>query len=112
MLLIFLLTLMFLLVLGYGIHAGLDIDCGCFGVNDPAGSALSSLRTSFIRNIGFAGCDGIYPMGKNAPEPSPKTVCLFSITIRSQPHNIVFLIDFSGALAGLVASLVLKRQRT
>ncbi len=55
LLLIFLLTLMFLLVLGYGIHSGLDIDCGCFGVNDPAGNALSSLRTSFIRNIGLLG---------------------------------------------------------
>ena len=77
LLLIFLLTLMFLLVLGYGIHAGLDIDCGCFGVNDPAGNALSSLRTSFIRNIGLLGVMAFTQWARSHLNLQPKPFVCF-----------------------------------
>lgn len=47
------LTLLFLAVLGYGLHMGLDVDCGCYGPGDPEAEAFSSLRTSFARDIGI-----------------------------------------------------------
>ena len=43
--------LLFLAVLGYGMHIGLDIDCGCFGPEDPEHGAVSSLRTSLVRDL-------------------------------------------------------------
>jgi uncharacterized membrane protein len=45
------LLLLFIAVLGYGIYLGLDIDCGCFGPEDPEHAALSGLRTSFMRDL-------------------------------------------------------------
>jgi uncharacterized membrane protein YphA (DoxX/SURF4 family) len=43
--------LLFIAVLGYGMYLGLDIDCGCFGPEDPEHGAVSSLRTSFVRDL-------------------------------------------------------------
>lgn len=43
--------LLFLAVLGYGIRLGLDIDCGCFGPEDPEHAAFSGLRTAFVRDL-------------------------------------------------------------
>jgi len=40
---------LFMVVLAYGISLGLDIDCGCFGPEDPE-QAYKSLRTAFIRD--------------------------------------------------------------
>ena len=51
---------MFLLILGYGIHMGLDVDCGCFSPGDPEAKAFHGLRAAFKRDlimlagIGFA----------------------------------------------------------
>lgn len=45
------LTLLFLAVLGYAMYLGLDIDCGCYGPDDPEAAAFSSLRTSFYRDL-------------------------------------------------------------
>lgn len=45
------LMLLFLFVLGYGMYLGLDIDCGCFGPEDPEHAAFSGLRSSFIRDL-------------------------------------------------------------
>lgn len=44
-------TLGFILVLSYGIWMGLDVDCGCFGVNDPEHSAFSQLRSALFKDI-------------------------------------------------------------
>jgi hypothetical protein len=41
----------FLLVLGLGIYQDLDIDCGCFSVEEL--HAKSSLRTAFLRDLGL-----------------------------------------------------------
>ncbi len=46
-----LMILVFLVVLGYGIYLGLDIDCGCFGPNDPEHLAFHDLRSAFLRDI-------------------------------------------------------------
>lgn len=39
----------FISVLGYGIHLGLDIDCGCFGPEDPE-QAYKGLRGAVARD--------------------------------------------------------------
>jgi len=44
---------LFIIVLSYGIYLGLDIDCGCFGPEDPEHKAFSGLKTSLIRDIFF-----------------------------------------------------------
>ncbi|MEJ2156387.1 MAG: MauE/DoxX family redox-associated membrane protein, partial [Desulfobacteraceae bacterium] len=38
------LLLLFMMVLGYGIWLGLDVDCGCFAAGDPEGGAYHGLR--------------------------------------------------------------------
>lgn len=45
------LMIFFILLLSYGIHLGLDIDCGCFGPEDPEKRAFSGLRTALYRDI-------------------------------------------------------------
>ena len=45
-----LLTL-FLALMIYGIWMGLDIDCGCFGPEDPETEALQGLRLSLYRDL-------------------------------------------------------------
>ena len=40
---------MFIAVLLYGIHLGLDIDCGCFGPEDPE-QAYKGLKTALVRD--------------------------------------------------------------
>ncbi|MBN2791330.1 MAG: hypothetical protein JXQ81_02365 [Desulfuromonadales bacterium] len=49
--LITLMMLLFLAVLAYGIHLGLDIDCGCFGPNDPEAEAFHDLRGALHRDL-------------------------------------------------------------
>lgn len=48
-----LLLLMFISILSYGIYLGLDIDCGCFGPEDPEHVAFSGLRSALIRDLFF-----------------------------------------------------------
>jgi hypothetical protein len=38
-------------VLGYGIWIGLDVDCGCFGPEDPEAEAFHGLRLSLYRDL-------------------------------------------------------------
>ena len=45
------LLLMFILLLSYSIWVGLDIDCGCFGQEDPEYSAFHGLRQALLRDI-------------------------------------------------------------
>ncbi len=45
------LLLMFILLLSYSIWVGLDIDCGCFGPEDPEYSAFHGLRQALLRDI-------------------------------------------------------------
>lgn len=41
----------FMVVLSYGIYLGLDIDCGCFGPEDPEHIAFSGLRMALGRDL-------------------------------------------------------------
>jgi uncharacterized membrane protein YphA (DoxX/SURF4 family) len=45
------LVVMFLVVLGYGIWNQIDVDCGCFSVEEI--HAQRSLRTAFLRDLGL-----------------------------------------------------------
>ncbi|MGB3210278.1 MAG: MauE/DoxX family redox-associated membrane protein [Desulforhopalus sp.] len=46
-----LLLLFFILLLSYSIHLGLDIDCGCFGPEDPEHHAFNGLRQALARDV-------------------------------------------------------------
>jgi uncharacterized membrane protein len=45
------LLVLFMAVLGYGIWMGLDVDCGCFGPEDPEARAFHGLRLSLYRDL-------------------------------------------------------------
>jgi hypothetical protein len=45
------LLLLFIALLGYGIWMGLDVDCGCFGPEDPEAAAFHGLRLSLFRDL-------------------------------------------------------------
>jgi uncharacterized membrane protein YphA (DoxX/SURF4 family) len=45
------LLVLFMAVLGYGIWMGLDVDCGCFGPEDPEAEAFHGLRLSLYRDL-------------------------------------------------------------
>jgi uncharacterized membrane protein YphA (DoxX/SURF4 family) len=44
------LLILFMLVLGYGLWIGLDVDCGCFSPQDPEGKAFHGLRPALYRD--------------------------------------------------------------
>ena len=55
------LLVLFVAVLGYGIWMGLDVDCGCFGPEDPEAEAFHGLRLSLFRDLAMmAGVFFIY----------------------------------------------------
>ena len=55
----------FLLLLGYGLWLGLDVDCGCFGPHDPEGLAYAGIRPAFYRDwLLLAGVAGLYGLRK------------------------------------------------
>jgi uncharacterized membrane protein len=43
--------LFFIALLSYSIWLGLDIDCGCFGPDDPEHTAFQGLRIALVRDI-------------------------------------------------------------
>ena len=45
------LLVLFMAVLGYGLWLGLDIDCGCFGPEDPESRAFHGLDTVLYRDL-------------------------------------------------------------
>jgi hypothetical protein len=49
------LLLVFIAVLAWGLHLGLDIDCGCYGPADPEAKAFGGLRTAFERDLVMLG---------------------------------------------------------
>ena len=52
---------LFIAILGYGIWMGLDVDCGCFGPDDPEAEAFHGLRLPLYRGlVMFAGIAYIY----------------------------------------------------
>ena len=51
------LLMVFMAILSYGIWLGLDVDCGCFGPQDPESEAVHSLRPALYRD--FAMITGV-----------------------------------------------------
>ncbi len=45
------LLLLFMAILGYGLWMGLDVDCGCFGPEDPEAEAYHGLRPALYRDM-------------------------------------------------------------
>jgi len=45
------LLVLFVIILGYGILMGLDVDCGCFGPEDPESHAFHNLRPALYRDL-------------------------------------------------------------
>ncbi len=45
----------FILVLTWALYMGYDIDCGCFGPEDPEAKAFASLKTSLFRDLLMIG---------------------------------------------------------
>ena len=45
------LLVLFIALLGYGIWIGLDVDCGCFGPDDPKAEVFHILRLSLYRDL-------------------------------------------------------------
>ena len=45
------LLMLFIAILSYGIWLGLDVDCGCFGPEDPEAQAFHGLRLALVRDI-------------------------------------------------------------
>ena len=55
------LLMLFMAILSYGIWLGLDVDCGCFGPQDPESEAFHSLRPALYRDyIMIAGIAYLY----------------------------------------------------
>jgi hypothetical protein len=55
------LLILFMGILGYGIWMGLDIDCGCFGPQDPEAESYHSLRPALYRDfVMVAGVSYLY----------------------------------------------------
>ena len=49
------LLILFLLILGYGMAMGLDVDCGCFSPGDLEAKAFHGLRQAFYRDLFMMG---------------------------------------------------------
>jgi uncharacterized membrane protein YphA (DoxX/SURF4 family) len=54
--LITLMLLAFITVLAYGLHMGLDIDCGCYGPGDPEAEAYAGIRGALWRDVLMLAC--------------------------------------------------------
>jgi len=54
--LITLMILVFIAVLAWGLHMGLDIDCGCYGPDDPEAEAFAGIRGALRRDLLMLGC--------------------------------------------------------
>jgi len=48
------LLIIFIAILLYGIHLGLDIDCGCYGPDDVESRAFGGLRLALYRDLAMA----------------------------------------------------------
>ncbi len=48
---ILVLLLIFVIILSHALYMGYDIDCGCFGPNDPESKAFASIRMALARDL-------------------------------------------------------------
>jgi hypothetical protein len=76
------LLLVFMAILGYGIWLGLDVDCGCFGPEDPESRAYHGLRSALYRDfIMLAGVLYLYA---------------WRVCRRKSPHKLLEVISSIG----------------
>lgn len=57
--LITLMLLVFIAVLAWGLHMGLDIDCGCYSPGDPEAEAFSGIRSALRRDLLMLACAAV-----------------------------------------------------
>jgi len=77
------LLMLFAAVLAYGIWMGLDVDCGCFGPDDPEAEAFHGLRLSLWRDLAMcAGVAFIYAW-RRYRAIKPKKIALSSLKMIS-----------------------------
>ena len=72
---------LFVAILGYGIGMGLDVDCGCFGPDDPEAEAFHGLRTALYRDLFMLAAVGFLYSWRRIRNIRPQTF-----------HNLVDLI--------------------
>jgi hypothetical protein len=53
------LLVLFSVITSYGIWMGLDVECGCFGPQDPEADAFHGLKTTLLRGFDDAGCRAV-----------------------------------------------------
>jgi uncharacterized membrane protein YphA (DoxX/SURF4 family) len=71
------LLILFIIILGYGLFLGLDVDCGCFGSDDTVGKAFHNLRPALYRDLAMLSGVGFLYVWRHKTGFSPKTLCLF-----------------------------------
>ncbi len=83
------LIVLFIAILGYAIYMGLDIDCGCFGPNDPEAEAFHSLHLALWRNVVImAGIIFLY-IWRLKRSDKPKNVIYFFKNIFNQKGEMI-----------------------
>ncbi len=77
------LLVLFLFILGYGIEMGLDVDCGCFGPEDPEAKAFHGLQSALYRDlVMLVGVAFIYAW-RRLRSIQPKTISMVADKIIS-----------------------------
>lgn len=64
----------FVCVLAYGIHLGLDVDCGCFGPADSATGEENSLWGTLIRDLYMLGACLLIYMQRRVADFRPRSM--------------------------------------
>ena len=71
------LLVMFIVILGYALKMGLDVDCGCFGPQDPEARAFRGLHRSLYRNLALLFVVGwLYTGRRRRERGSPRPEAL------------------------------------
>jgi len=68
------LLLLFIAILAYGIHLGLDIDCGCFAPEDPEAKAYHGLQTALYRDLVMVIAIGYLYVWRRLQNVTPRRV--------------------------------------
>ena len=75
---------LFIVILAYGIWMGLDVDCGCFGPEDPEAEAFHGHRLSLCRDlVMLAGVAFLYGW-RRYRTIKPARIMLLSTTIKQK----------------------------
>jgi len=66
--------ILFVAILGYGIGMGLDVDCGCFGPEDPEAEAFHGLRAALYRDLFMLAAVGFLYAWRRYRRIRPRTL--------------------------------------